>query len=275
MKSIDNILVVTNPHDEKHTAIKAACRFVNTYGGSVDLMQHISQDEFDITIHPKNAVMDTIDPIHEKERKSLEKEAINTLAILMSQLVPEKFQGKIRVESDASLAEGLNDIDVDLIVADDSTSSVFKNSTDDPFIPVMVVSNSHDLIFNRVMLATDLGDAIPEKIFTILRALQKRQVEIHLVYIANTDMVEEKEAKIMIDEVARYNELHTFKKHIIYGASDKAKVIIETAEKLGADLVLMKMYQKSRFWRLLTDRLTEEVISESEIPLITEMVKVK
>ncbi|MEP5613853.1 MAG: universal stress protein [Cyclobacteriaceae bacterium] len=273
MKQINNIVVPIDFSQESNAGITASCSFARKFNGKIHFINTISDELVES------------DDEHALKQLQFQKKVVRKkrLTKLMSTSVPQSLQGK-SFASFGTMTNVINQfsiqVDIDLIITATSGSRNFieffgGNDTEDLIrendIPVIAVPEDEDLTFKNLLIATDLGREVPNTIFKVCKFLQSEGAGLHFVNIITTELIEKDEVKKKIESMTQRSDIEKCEVHV-ESNSDEVQGILEVARKIDADIILMKTYQKSRFWTLVKGSLSEQLVRKSEIPVMVENI---
>lgn len=281
MKEINHIVVPVDFSEESAKGIKAACSFATKFKSKIHFLHVIDKHATDVDLHPKDAVLGNSNTQHHQQLESEIKKALEKLGKLQGETLPTKHHGHLFTAIgtfETALAEFEKKVSVDLIISGSSSSRNLLefftgNATEslirDNEIPVIAVSENEAVDLNNILIATDLSGIVPNRIFTVCKFLQSQGAKLHFVNIITTELIKKEEVKKKIEELAKSHYIENYQMHIIEHTNE-IEGVLKIAEEIKADLVLLKTYEKSRFWTFIKGSLAEQLVRTSDIPVMVE-----
>ncbi|MFY0598877.1 MAG: universal stress protein [Cyclobacteriaceae bacterium] len=286
MKSIQNILVPYDFSPEALIGLKAACSYAIRFQSKIHLAHNIKPEESKVLLHPKDAVLENADTLHHLQLEKQANEALVELRKTSDELVPETIQGITHITTGTFpmlLDEVSKKVDLDLIVTGTDGSRNFfdllsGNDTEKMIrntdVPIIAVSDSEEVLFDNILIATDLGKTIPSRIFELCRFLQEQGAILHFVNIISTNLISNEEVEERIKAVAKWNGINDYYSHVVRN-SNEVDGIQAIAKKINADLILMKTYEKSKVSALISGSIAEKMVRNTDVPVMVESVAKK
>jgi nucleotide-binding universal stress UspA family protein len=116
--------------------------------------------------------------------------------------------------------------------------------------------------FKNIVLPTDVSRFLPKEADFISRWVDSFNSTVHLVNVVHTDLNDDEEIKAKMQRVAL--ELG-FEKFFVNAThhDEEVEAIVEFSQKVDADLIMMKTYDKNGLERLLFGSITEDVVKAS------------
>ncbi|MEO9965430.1 MAG: universal stress protein [Reichenbachiella sp.] len=286
MKSIQNILVPYDFSPESKIGLKAACSLALRFKSRIHLVQNVKPKESQVPLHKKDAMLDSTNTLHHLQLEKQVNKASVDLRKVLDEFVTKAMQGITHTTSGSFtmlLDEMSKKVDVDLVVTGTDGSRSFLeffvgNDTEgiirNADVPVIAVSDHEEIVFDNILIATDLGKAIPDRIFELSRFLQEQGAALHFVNIITTEIITTEEVEQKVRAIAKINNINNYTTHIRHHSSE-IEGIQRVAKKIDADLILMKTYEKSKFSGFIEGSLAERMVRESNIPVMVENVSKK
>lgn len=134
-------------------------------------------------------------------------------------------------------------------------------------VPVMVVKNQGKAVVKKAVFASDFRkDAFP--VFSkVLKCLDSERISFRLLYINTKSRFEEYDA--VKERIEKFKKSFKCDFSIVIRAGKSVETsIIKYAKSIDADLIIMGIKDKKGFSLFFTGRITEAVISLSEIPVL-------
>ncbi|MEQ8240995.1 MAG: universal stress protein [Cyclobacteriaceae bacterium] len=283
MDSIKNVLVPIDFSKDSNAALSAANNFAQMSNSKVHLVNFFFPSDNVKQKHPKKAVLGNEDEIYQRQLDEEYQKILDELKSLAEKTLDPELKGKafaVAAEISESFERFLEEVKIDFIIAGDESSkglleffegSRSENMLQDADVPVMVVEDSDDFVFDDIMIATDLSLEIPVTSLGICKFFQSNGATVHFVNVITTDVDTKKEVKGKIEQLA---ENAGFEEYEIFITRSEKEVdgIREAIKEISPDLVLMKTYEKSRVWRLIFGSLTEKVIRDWDVHVLAEKV---
>ncbi len=175
---------------------------------------------------------------------------------------------QIEESPEAGIKEFMKDHDPSLIVIhkdafkglDLLTGSVIQRVIRHANVPVLALEGeSLPESFKNIVFPTDVSRFLPMEADFISHWVDSFNSTVHLVNVVHTDLNDDKEIKSKMQKVAL--ELG-FEKFFVTAThhEKEAEAIVEFSQKVDADLIMMKTYDKSDLERFLFGSITEEVV---------------
>jgi len=262
LKRYTNLIVPFDFSKEAHIGLRAAANLLKTLNGRIHLVNFSATDDS----------YQKIKQVIPKLKKTLAKE------------VPKRQQGSVYFVTEDlpdSIGKFTHNNDFDLIVAGISSTNnlweyFLKNDIEKVIqhanIPVLSVSQESNFQLKNILIVTDLSQAVPGELFALAKYFQQAGGIIRFVNVINKEVIKEQEVINKILALARNYDIENYEIHVLFG-EDEADEIIKMAKRSNADVILMKTYKRSQFWSMLIDSLAENVLRESNRPVLVERVE--
>lgn len=115
--------------------------------------------------------------------------------------------------------------------------------------------------FRNIVLPTDVSRFLPAEADFMAEWVDAFNATVHLVNVIHTDLTDETEVKKKMEKVAL--ELGFERFFVNTSHHDKeVEAIVDFSEKVEADLIMMKTYDKNNFERFLFGSITEDMIKK-------------
>lgn len=279
-----NILVPFDYSKEAITGLNTAVNFSNRYGGKINLVNFVVNNERIFDPYSMNSSLEKEELSHDQVLVKQSHYVLKKLDETMKTYVPKPKRGSVFTVLD-SLSNLWNEIlDVcqpDLIISGTSGTRNFSeffwgNSTETMLrhseIPILAVSDSEDMQIERILLATDVGKVLPQKMINLCKIFSKLRTEIHFASIINVDVLTKEKVEQKIALLAKEYGIDRYQIHTRLNMNIKDG-ILEIAQEITPDIIMMKTYEKSPFWQLVQKSIAEDVIKSTDIPTMIEKVK--
>ncbi len=276
-----NILVPFDFSEEAMFGLNMARQWSEMVGAKVNMVHFVLPDNEVKDQHPKYAVLDITDPQRQKQIEQVAAQKLIELKKVLDEHIGLGAQGEVIV-----LQSGLSDAfeqfmqqtEIDLIISGTSSSrniaELFTGNNSeqmlrDADIPVLVVSSDQALAFDNILLATDLGQAVPSRLFDFAKYFQSKGAELHVMNAMTTELMKEKDAATKMDQLVRHAGIEKYSPHLIE-ADDELEGVLKSVSEIDPDLILMKTHERSDLENAIFGSLTEKVIRQTSKPVLVQ-----
>lgn len=283
MKNINNILVPVDFSEESLMGISAGCQLAELFNSTINFVHFIDPQLINESLHPKDATQGNTDTLFDRRLKTIENDALKKQSLIMQELVAKSLHGNVHVVNSSlsdSLSKFVDDTHMDMIVMGTSATKslleeVMGSNTEKTIrtagIPVLSVSSYRKIYFDNILIPTDLSQNIPESLFTFCRYMEKHGSKIHFANFITTDLISKSEVRDKMNSLAKAQNISNYRLHISH-AEQATMALLELAEELKPDLIMMKTYEKTSFWSFISGSIAEKTVREIGLPTLLEQV---
>jgi len=263
--------------------ISAGCQLAQFFNSTINFVHFIAPKTIDELRHPKDVIQGNNDTLFDDRLKVIESELLKKQTLMMQELVAKSLRGNVHVVNYSlsdSLSKFVTDSNMDMIVMGTSgTSSLIEeitgNNTEKVIrtagIPVLSVSSFKTISFDNILIPTDLSQNIPVSLFTFCRYMEKRGSKIHFANFITTDLISTSEVRDKMDLLAAAQNISNYTVHI-RNTQQESTALVELAEELKPDLIMMKTYEKTNLWSFISGSIAEKTVRELELPTFVDQV---